>query len=80
MKVWVLYDGRAEFEDEHEAMVLEMADSRKELKNMLYYNEGEDGVLFEYDTHEERLVNGRNLGHLREGIRALLDRSSLQGC
>jgi len=71
--VWIIYDGRAEHQDEEDCAVLEMASSRRELKDMLYHNRDQDGVLFEYDTQgDAMLVNGRKLGHLREGKGSLL--------
>ena len=75
--VWIIYDGRAESIDEDDCSILEMASTRRELKDMLYQNRDQDGVLFEYDTQgNAMLVNGRKVGHLREGKDALLARCS----
>ncbi len=77
-KAWILYDGRAEHGDEEDASVLEFAGTtRKELKSALHFWRGHDGVLFEYDTQGNALlVNGRKIGHLREGKGALLAKCS----
>lgn len=78
-KAWVLYDGRAECGDEFDAAVLEFAgDSRRELKTALDFWSGHDGVLFEYDAQGHELLNGRKIGHLREGKVALLAKCSAQ--
>lgn len=76
-KAWVIYDDRAEYQDEDDCAVIEMASSRRELKDMLYHNRDMGGVLFEYDTQgNAMLVNGRKIGHLREGKVALLAKCS----
>lgn len=78
-KAWILYDGRAEHGDEDDAAVLEFAGTtRRELKDALHFWRGHDGVLFEYDTQgNAMLVNGRKIGHLREGNGALLAKCSV---
>lgn len=74
---WVIYDGRAEYMDEDDCSVVEMADSWRGLRDMLYYNREQDGVLFEYETKGRALlVNGRKIGHIREGKSALLAKCS----
>lgn len=75
--VWILYDGRAESGDTDDASVLEAFSSRRDLRNNLYTWRGHDGVLFEYDVQNgKELVNGRPIGHLREGKAALLAKCS----
>lgn len=74
---WILYDGRAESGDTDDAAVLEAFSSRRDLRDNLYHWRGHDGVLFEYDIQDgKNLVNGRMLGHLREGKAALLAKCS----
>jgi hypothetical protein len=76
-KVWVLYDGRAESECTDDAAILEAFTSRRDMSTGLYYWRGHDGVLYEYDTQGNALlVNGRLVGHLREGKKALLAKCS----
>ena len=77
MKVWILYDGRAELEDENDCAVLEAFSSRRDLKTGLWFWKGHDGVLFEYDAHGNALLtNGRRIGSLREGRKALMSRTA----
>lgn len=76
-KAWILYDGRAESGDTDDAAVLEAFLSRRDLRRNLYHWRGYDGVLFEYDVQDgKELVNGRMIGHLREGKSALIAKCS----
>lgn len=76
--IWILYDGRAEHGDEDDASILEVCSSRRDLKAALYFWHGQDDVLFEYETQGNNVaVNGRKIGHLREGKKALLEKCSV---
>ena len=77
--MWIIYDGRAEHGDEDDAAILEACTSRRDLKEALYSWRQHDGVLFEYETQGNALaVNGRKIGHLREGRKALLTKCTSQ--
>lgn len=75
--VWIIYDGRAEF-DEDEAAVLEVCSSRRDLKRALWHwCSGYDGVVFEYEGNDRNeLTNGRRVGRLSIGPRELIKRAS----
>ncbi len=77
-RAWVLYDGRAEYEDTFECSVMEAFNSRRDLRGLNLW-QGHDGVLFEYELADgNQLVNERRIGHLREGVgrlRSLVTRS-----
>lgn len=72
-KAWILYDGRAEFQDTDDCSILEfLGTTRRDLKDGLHYWKGHDGVLAEYDEENSQLTNEKIIGHLREGRKALL--------
>ncbi len=74
--VWIIYDGRADV-DEDEAAVLEACSSRRDLKRALWHWRGHDGVLFEYDANQDNeLSNGRRVGRLSVGQSELMRRAS----
>lgn len=75
-KFWILYDGRAEFQDTEDCVVLETCGSTaKEVRSSLENWDGHDAVLFEYDTDGKELKNGRMVGHLRDGIKEIMGRA-----
>jgi len=78
MKVWILYDGRAESGDTDDAQVLEVCGtSKRAVKTSLWSRRGEDAVLVEYDAvgpKQDQLENERIIGHMCEGRKVLLKR------
>jgi len=77
--VWIIYDGRAEF-DEHAAAVYQTCSTRRDLKRALWYWRGCDGVVFEYEANgRSELVNGRRLGSVSVGPTEMLRRASRRG-
>jgi len=76
---WIIYDERAEVIDEDECSVLECCSSRRDLKRALWHLRGVHGVVFEYDAINNELRNGRRIGSLREGQKALMKRCTPGG-
>lgn len=76
---WILWDGRAEFQDTDDCNVLEFSGTtRKELASSLKFWAGHDGVLAEYVRHDDgaALTDERIIGHLREGTASLMEKCS----
>lgn len=77
MKGWIIYDGRAMF-DIDRAFVLEACCemTKKQLRRLLDNWKDFDAVLVEYDEKNNELTNERLIGHVNEGIDALMQRIS----
>jgi hypothetical protein len=75
VKGYIIYDGRA-MTDTEDAAVLEacIPATPKELRESLNFWKGHDAALVEYDASNAELTNERVIGHLNEGVEALVAR------
>ena len=54
-QIWIMYDGRAEFQDTDDCSIYVTADSLQEAKS--YLTDFPDGVIFRYDLIDNKATN-----------------------
>lgn len=71
-KCYIVYDGRAEFQDTDDCSVMECNSTGFTRKDYDTWR-GYDAVLFEYDVEQpgNNLINEKMIGHWREGFKKL---------